>query len=104
MKLYRCRLRWLAGILAAMTLFTASALHLQVVSFTSDGTLVWTNDQTNIFCSIQYTPNINQAWQTAPGPLCQYLQDEPLQFGRVAPRQHSELVPAVFYPRGRRHQ
>jgi hypothetical protein len=46
----------------------ASALQLQITSFHLDGTLGWTNDQTNIYCSIQYTPALGSAWQTAPAP------------------------------------
>jgi len=60
--------RWLVGTFATMMLFTASALQLRVVSFTADGTLTWASDQTNIYCSIQYTPNLAQAWQSAPSP------------------------------------
>ncbi len=68
MKSSCCLRRWLAGILAAMAVFTASALQVRVVSLTADGTLTWTNDQTNIFCSIQYTPDLTAAWQAAPPP------------------------------------
>lgn len=73
MKPSPCRCRWLVGILVAMTLFTASALQLQFLSFKPDGTLTWTNDQTNIYCSFQFTPQLGQAWSSAPGPYMNLL-------------------------------
>ena len=57
---------WLLLVLAVVP--AASAMQLQIVSFRADGTLSWTNDQTNVYCSIQYTPVLGGAWQAAPAP------------------------------------
>ena len=56
-----------------MTLLTAPALQLQFLSLKPNGTLTWTNDQTNIYCSFQYTPQLGQTWVSAPSPFANIL-------------------------------
>ena len=62
----------LAALLLA-ALPAAFALQVQILSLAPNGTMVWTNDQTNIWCGVQYTPGFGQGWRSAPSPYASFL-------------------------------
>ena len=58
----------LAGGLT-VTAGNASALQFQILSLAPNGTLVWTNDETNVSVGLQFATGLNQPWNNAPAPF-----------------------------------
>ena len=65
----RTPFKWLFISLIVAEVSAASALQLKIVSLAANGTLVWTNNQTNIYCGIQYAPALGQPWTALTPPF-----------------------------------
>jgi hypothetical protein len=53
-----------ASFLAVVTLgCSAMAQQPQITGFSADGMLTWTNAQTNVYCGIEVSWNLNESWQ-----------------------------------------
>ena len=53
-----------ASLLAAVAIgCEAMAQQPQITAFSSDGTLTWTNADTNVYCGIEFSWNLSETWQ-----------------------------------------
>ena len=60
-------------LLSVMLPALLNAQVLNIISFTRDGSLTWTNYPVNLYCGILYASAVDDCWSPAPGPYWNYL-------------------------------